>query len=267
VGIMLAGFLSVIIRSVLVQGGVLNIVSDSHHGGRLNFWDFDMNPLRRHTFWTLTIGGTFIWVSVYGINQAQVQRYISCKSLANARLSLYLNLIGLLVIVVCTVFAGLCLYSIYKNCDPWTAGLVSKPDQLMPYLAMDILRVYPGLPGLFVAAAYSGSLSTVSSSINALAAVTVEDLIKPHIHMSEKRLSWISKGLSECDFQLIPPSNFSYVSCFLKIYIPRLVFQIHMKHCVHAACTCCAGGFVRSGVWADRISVAGHRGPDIPCPS
>uniref|UniRef100_A0A668A1F9 Solute carrier family 5 member 8 n=1 Tax=Myripristis murdjan TaxID=586833 RepID=A0A668A1F9_9TELE len=202
VGIMLAGFLSVIIRSVLVQGGVLNIVSDSHHGGRLNFWDFDMNPLRRHTFWTLTIGGTFIWVSVYGINQAQVQRYISCKSLANARLSLYLNLIGLLVIVVCTVFAGLCLYSIYKNCDPWTAGLVSKPDQLMPYLAMDILRVYPGLPGLFVAAAYSGSLSTVSSSINALAAVTVEDLIKPHIHMSEKRLSWISKGLSECDFQL-----------------------------------------------------------------
>uniref|UniRef100_A0A668A1F4 Solute carrier family 5 member 8 n=1 Tax=Myripristis murdjan TaxID=586833 RepID=A0A668A1F4_9TELE len=196
VGIMLAGFLSVIIRSVLVQGGVLNIVSDSHHGGRLNFWDFDMNPLRRHTFWTLTIGGTFIWVSVYGINQAQVQRYISCKSLANARLSLYLNLIGLLVIVVCTVFAGLCLYSIYKNCDPWTAGLVSKPDQLMPYLAMDILRVYPGLPGLFVAAAYSGSLSTVSSSINALAAVTVEDLIKPHIHMSEKRLSWISKGLS-----------------------------------------------------------------------
>uniref|UniRef100_A0A667ZVN2 Solute carrier family 5 member 8 n=1 Tax=Myripristis murdjan TaxID=586833 RepID=A0A667ZVN2_9TELE len=162
----------------------------------LCFLSFDMNPLRRHTFWTLTIGGTFIWVSVYGINQAQVQRYISCKSLANARLSLYLNLIGLLVIVVCTVFAGLCLYSIYKNCDPWTAGLVSKPDQLMPYLAMDILRVYPGLPGLFVAAAYSGSLSTVSSSINALAAVTVEDLIKPHIHMSEKRLSWISKGLS-----------------------------------------------------------------------
>uniref|UniRef100_A0A3B4UM64 Solute carrier family 5 member 8 n=1 Tax=Seriola dumerili TaxID=41447 RepID=A0A3B4UM64_SERDU len=53
---------------------------------------------------------------------------------------------------------------------------------------------YPGLPGLFVAAAYSGS-STVSSSINALAAVTVEDLIKPYTNMSERHLSWISKGL------------------------------------------------------------------------
>lgn len=39
--------------------------------------------------------------------------------------------------------------------------------------------------------------STVSSSINALAAVTVEDLIKPHTHMSEKHLAWTSKGLSE----------------------------------------------------------------------
>lgn len=30
--------------------------------------------------------------------------------------------------------------------------------ELMPYLVMDILGDYPGLPGLFVAAAYSGSL-------------------------------------------------------------------------------------------------------------
>ncbi|XP_040886233.1 sodium-coupled monocarboxylate transporter 1-like [Toxotes jaculatrix] len=195
-GVMLAGFLAVIIRSVVLQGGVFSIISDSEQGGRLNFWDFDTNPLRRHTFWTITIGGTFVWVSIYGINQAQVQRYISCKSITHARVSLYINLLGLWSILLCSVFAGMCLYSVYKNCDPWTAGLVSAPDQLMPYLVMDILRDYPGLPGLFVAAAYSGSLSTVSSSINALAAVTVEDLIKPYSNMSEKHLSWISKGLS-----------------------------------------------------------------------
>ncbi|XP_034079010.1 sodium-coupled monocarboxylate transporter 1 [Gymnodraco acuticeps] len=195
-GVMVAGFLSVIIRSVVVQGGVLPIISDSQQGGRLNFWDFDTSPLRRHTFWTITFGGAFVWISIYGINQAQVQRYISCKSLTHARLSLYINLLGLWSILLCSVFAGMCLFSVYKNCDPWTAGLVSAPDQLMPYLVMDILRNYPGLPGLFVAAVYSGSLSTVSSSINALVAVTVEDLIKPYTDMSEKHLSWISKGLS-----------------------------------------------------------------------
>ncbi|KAM6895698.1 sodium-coupled monocarboxylate transporter 1 [Xenentodon cancila] len=195
-GVMLAGFLTVIFRAVVIQGGVIAIISDSQMGGRLNFLDFDANPLRRNTFWTLTIGGTFIWISVYGINQAQVQRYISCKSITHARLSLYINLLGLWSVLLCSVFAGMCLYSVYKTCDPWTTGFVSAPDQLMPYLVMDILGDYPGLPGLFVAAAYSGSLSTVSSSINALAAVTVEDLIRPHTNLSEKHLSWISKLMS-----------------------------------------------------------------------
>uniref|UniRef100_A0A673W5U6 Solute carrier family 5 member 8 n=1 Tax=Salmo trutta TaxID=8032 RepID=A0A673W5U6_SALTR len=198
VGIMVAGFLSVIIRAVVLQGGVSNILNHAEFGGRLNFWDFDASPLRRHTFWTITFGGTFVWTSIYGINQAQVQRYISCKSMTHAKMSLYINLLGLWVILLCSVFAGLCLYSVYKHCDPWTAGMVSAPDQLMPYMVMDILRDYPGLPGLFVAAAYSGTLSTVSSSVNALAAVTIEDLIKPYTHMSEKNLSWTSKGLSEC---------------------------------------------------------------------
>uniref|UniRef100_A0AAQ4QET2 Solute carrier family 5 member 8 n=1 Tax=Gasterosteus aculeatus aculeatus TaxID=481459 RepID=A0AAQ4QET2_GASAC len=195
-GVMVAGFLSVIIRSVVVQGGILPVISDSRDGGRLNFGDFDTSPLRRHTFWTITVGGTFVWISIYGINQAQVQRYVSCKSVTHARLSLYINLVGLWSILLCSVFAGMCLFSVYKKCDPWTARRVSQPDQLMPYLVMDLLGDYPGLPGLFVAAAFSGSLSTVSSSISALAAVTVEDLIKPYTKMSERHLAWTSKGLS-----------------------------------------------------------------------
>ncbi|XP_048467808.1 sodium-coupled monocarboxylate transporter 1-like [Rhincodon typus] len=88
------------------------------------------------------------------------------------------------------------MYSVYHQCDPLTRKRVRASDQLLPYLVMDIMRDYPGVPGLFVAAAYSGTLSTVSSSINALAAVTVEDIIKPFISLSEQKLSWVTKGLS-----------------------------------------------------------------------
>ncbi|NXS28021.1 SC5A8 protein, partial [Pomatostomus ruficeps] len=197
VGIMVAGFSSVIIRAVVVQEGIGRIVNDSYHGGRLNFWDFNPNPLQRHTFWTIIIGGTFTWTGIYGVNQSQVQRYIACKSRFHAKLSLYINLVGLWAILACATLCGLALYSIYKDCDPWMANQVSALDQLMPYLVLDILHDFPGVPGLFVASAYSGTLSTVSSSINALAAVTVEDLIKPHFKsLSEKKLSWISMGMS-----------------------------------------------------------------------
>ncbi|NXV51490.1 SC5A8 protein, partial [Uria aalge] len=197
VGIMVAGFSSVIIRAVVVQEGIGRIVNDSYYGGRLNFWDFDPNPLQRHTFWTIVIGGTFTWTGIYGVNQSQVQRYIACKSRFHAKMALYINLVGLWAILACATLCGLALYSIYKDCDPWTANQVSALDQLMPYLVLDILRDFPGVPGLFVASAYSGTLSTVSSSINALAAVTVEDLIRPYFKsLSEKKLSWISMGMS-----------------------------------------------------------------------
>ncbi|OCT87617.1 sodium-coupled monocarboxylate transporter 1 isoform X1 [Xenopus laevis] len=197
VGIMVAGFSSVIIRAVVVQGGIGPILNDSYYGDRLNFWDFNPSPLQRHSFWTIVVGGTFTWAGIYGVNQSQVQRYIACKTRFQAKMSLYVNLLGLWAILACAVLSGLAMYSIYKDCDPWTAKFVSAPDQLMPYLALDILRDYPGLPGLFVSCAYSGTLSTVSSSINALAAVTVEDLIKPYFKsLSEAKMSWISKGTS-----------------------------------------------------------------------
>ncbi|XP_055773901.1 sodium-coupled monocarboxylate transporter 1-like [Salvelinus fontinalis] len=195
--IMLAGFVAVIARGAVIQGGLGKIWDDCYQGGRLNLFDFDPDPLKRHTFWTIVVGGSVMWASIYSINQSQVQRYISCKTLTQAKLSLYVNMIGLWVTVSLAVFSGLTMYSIYKNCDPLTNGDVGAFDQLLPYLVMDILAAYPGVPGLFVAAAYSGTLSTVSSSINALVAVTVEDFIRPvYKNLTDKQVTWMNMGLS-----------------------------------------------------------------------
>ncbi|XP_006749640.1 sodium/iodide cotransporter [Leptonychotes weddellii] len=71
------------------------------------------------------------------------------------------------------------------------------PRQYMPLLVLDIFKDLPGVPGLFLACAYSGTLSTASTSINAMAAVTVEDLIKPRLpSLAPRRLVMVSKGLS-----------------------------------------------------------------------
>ncbi|XP_049797294.1 putative sodium-dependent multivitamin transporter [Schistocerca nitens] len=52
-------------------------------------------------------------------------------------------------------------------------------SMLMPLYVVDTMSGMPGLPGLFVAGIFSGSLSTVSSAVNSLAAVTLEDYFKP----------------------------------------------------------------------------------------
>ncbi|XP_075997038.1 sodium-coupled monocarboxylate transporter 1 isoform X1 [Genypterus blacodes] len=195
--IMLAGFVAVIAEGAVLQGGLTKIWEDAAQGGRLDAFQFEADPLKRHTFWSILIGGSVMWLSIYSINQSQVQRYISCKTLGHAKMSLYVNMIGLWVTVSLAVFTGLVMYSIYKDCDPLTNKDIKTPDQLLPYLVMDILSAYPGVPGLFVAAAYSGTLSTVSSSINALVAVTMEDYILPIWKTpTNKQVSWMNMGLS-----------------------------------------------------------------------
>ncbi|XP_048467805.1 sodium-coupled monocarboxylate transporter 1-like [Rhincodon typus] len=85
--VMILGFVAVIIRGAVIHGSFAQVLNISYHGGRLNFWDFDPSPIRRHTFWTIVVGGTFVWTAIYGINQSQVQRYIACRSQFEAKLS------------------------------------------------------------------------------------------------------------------------------------------------------------------------------------
>ncbi|XP_026560281.1 sodium-coupled monocarboxylate transporter 2 isoform X2 [Pseudonaja textilis] len=194
--VMLIGFLTVLVQGTFKAGGFRNVWENAQNGSRLNVFDFDFDPLRRHTFWTTAVGGTFTWLGIYGVNQSTIQRCISCKTEKHAKLALYLNLVGLWAILVCAVLCGLVMYSFFMSCDPWTADFISEPDQLMPYFVMIIFSSVPGLPGLFVACAFSGTLSTVAASINALATVTFEDFVKNCFpKLSERASTWTSKGL------------------------------------------------------------------------
>ncbi|XP_061435059.1 sodium-coupled monocarboxylate transporter 2-like [Lethenteron reissneri] len=195
--VMVGGFLMVIIQGSLVSGGLDGVWRVAEEGGRMHIWDFSPDPLRRHTFWTFLVGGTCTWLGIYGVNQSTVQRCISCRTEKHAKGALYLNLIGLWIVALCAALCGLLMYSRYATCDPWSAGFVNAPDQLMPYYVLDILGDYPGLPGVFVSCAFSGTLSTVASSINGLAAVTYEDIVNPTFGpFPGKRGALLTKGLS-----------------------------------------------------------------------
>uniref|UniRef100_A0A7N9CXH3 Solute carrier family 5 member 5 n=1 Tax=Macaca fascicularis TaxID=9541 RepID=A0A7N9CXH3_MACFA len=127
----------------------------------------------------------------------QVLTLAQNHSRINMMEALLINQVGLFLIVSSAACCGIVMFVFYTDCDPLLLGRISAPDQYMPLLVLDIFEDLPGVPGLFLACAYSGTLSTASTSINAMAAVTVEDLIKPRLqNLAPRKLVIISKGLS-----------------------------------------------------------------------
>ncbi|TRY64944.1 hypothetical protein DNTS_024630 [Danionella cerebrum] len=195
--VMLSGFIAIFIQGTVLAGGPARVLEIAYNGSRINFNDFALNPQRRYSFWSFTVGGTMVWLSMYAANQAQVQRYISCRTENQAQLALLVNQLGLCLIVGSAATCGIVMFALYSGCDPLKTGRITAPDQYMPYMVLDIFQNNPGFPGLFLACAYSGTLSTVSTSINAMAAVTMEDVLKPWlITVSQRKQLMLSKSLS-----------------------------------------------------------------------
>jgi len=112
-------------------------------------------------------------------DQTMMQRFRSTKSVKTARWASLHSLWPKVIISLVALSCGAVAYAVFEGCDPVKNGDLSKPDQIMPYLVLKTCTSVPGMAGLFVAAAYSGTLSTVSSGINSFSVVIVEDVIKP----------------------------------------------------------------------------------------
>lgn len=168
----------VVIKGSSDVGGMKEVWNINYQNNRIELFNFDPDPTTRHTVWNLIIGGYFTWVAIYGVNQTMVQRYLTLPSVKKARTAIWINLPGLIAIILLTSIAGMIIYAKFHSCDPILTRQVKASDQLFPLFVMETLGEFPGLPGLFVSGIFSGALSTVSSGVNSMAAVTFEDGVK-----------------------------------------------------------------------------------------
>ena len=96
--------------------------------------------------------------------------------------------------------SGLAIFATYAACDPLRAGVTSRRDELVPHFVADQLGHVPGLGGLFIACVLSGALSTISSSLNSLAAVTWEDFFRDSSctsRLSDNSRRWALRGIGQ----------------------------------------------------------------------
>ena len=81
---MFGSFLAIIIKGTIDLGGGHEVFDRNYQSGRIELFNFDVDMRMRHTVWSLVIGGYFNWVATYGINQTQVQRYLSVSKKSQA---------------------------------------------------------------------------------------------------------------------------------------------------------------------------------------
>ncbi|XP_071873911.1 sodium-coupled monocarboxylate transporter 1 [Bombus fervidus] len=191
------------------EGGPSLVWQVNEQSGRMEFFNMNPSPTVRHSFWSVVIGGTIYWTSMFCSNQASVQKYLSVENIGQVRTALWVSAFGMIIIYTINFLTGMVLYSTYKDCDPLLAGYISGQDQLLPLYVMNFMGSLKGVPGFFVAGIFAASLGTVASALNSLAAITCEDILQGILKMEMPARKgaiyarWISIFFGALSFTLV----------------------------------------------------------------
>ncbi|XP_028404915.1 sodium-dependent multivitamin transporter-like [Dendronephthya gigantea] len=195
--VMVGGLITIFVVGTINVGGFDQVWKINKERGRLTFFDFNPDPTIRNTFWTLAIGGTFTVILPWTVSQTAAQRFLASKDVKTAQRALWLNIPGLIFIITFCCLDGLVIFAVYADCDLKKAGHITNNDQVLPYFVIDKLGHLKGVPGLFMACLFSGALSSISSGLNSLIAVTLEDVVKKRwTSLSDYEATILSKLLA-----------------------------------------------------------------------
>jgi SSS family solute:Na+ symporter len=115
-GMILAGILVV---SSLPEGiGFMDSLHIAGKMGKLNVVGFDFDLSDRYNFWSGMTGAVFLFMSYFGTDQSQVQRYLSGRSLSQSRLGLMMNGILKVPMQFIILLVGVMVFVFYQFNQP-----------------------------------------------------------------------------------------------------------------------------------------------------
>ncbi|RWS06722.1 sodium-coupled monocarboxylate transporter 1-like protein 1 [Dinothrombium tinctorium] len=197
--LMIIGIIVVIIKGTIDIGGVKNVWLRSLHGGRMDFSNYHFNIYMSNNFWSVVLGTSLIWSGGYSTSQMLVQRTCTLTSLSKAKRVVYVSLPGFQIMTLMMTYLGVLIFAYYYTCDPLASSKIGSIDEIVPFFVTDIMGSIPGLPGLFVSSVCSASLSTLSSGLNAIAALVWEDWFsKCFKNVSQRVAVVLTKLLAAC---------------------------------------------------------------------
>ena len=115
-GMILAGIL--VLNMLPEQIGLIDAMTIAGKMGKMNLINFEFDLDDRYNIWTGTTAALFLFLSYFGTDQSQVQRYLTGKSLSESRLGLIMN--GLLKVPMqfIILFIGVLVFVFYQYNTP-----------------------------------------------------------------------------------------------------------------------------------------------------
>jgi SSS family transporter len=167
-GIYVAGGIVALCLAIDLAGGSAAAFSLADAAGKLKVFDFTLSHTVPYTFLGGLIGGAMLSAASHGTDHLIVQRLLATRSLRDARRALIGS--GVMVILQFALF-------LLVGTMIWAAGRAPDElpsDQIFSRFVIDVFPV--GLSGLIIAGILAAAMSTLSSSINALASSLTHDL-------------------------------------------------------------------------------------------
>lgn len=125
----------------------------------------------------MVFGGFVLYASYYGCDQTQAQRTLSAKSEGTVRRILLMNGVARFPIVLMYCTTGLILGTFATLTPEFMAQIdPARPDMLVPLFIVNYLP--HGIIGILVVALLAAAMSSLSSVVNSLSAVTIEDYLR-----------------------------------------------------------------------------------------
>lgn len=154
-----------------IDAVISNVSNDRLEAVRFDSFGFDGQGFG---FWPMLFGGFVLYASYYGCDQSEAQRSLSAKSLPELK-KMILSA-GLLRFPITCIYcaAGLTVGTFALTTPEFLQQIpAERPDWMMPIFIVNYLPT--GIIGLLLVAIMAAAMSSLSSAINSLSVVTVED--------------------------------------------------------------------------------------------
>ena len=167
------GILALIIVLLNTEGGISGLFETASAAGKLHSINTTLDPsTAANAFWVIIIGNFFINLIPYTSDQTVVQRYMTTPDEKRAARSIWTNALLAIPATVLFFLIGTALFVFYKS-HPGRLDPTQPADAIFPAFILGNMPV--GIAGIVIAGIFAAAQSTVSSSLNSVAAVLTTD--------------------------------------------------------------------------------------------